>query len=184
MKAIPSLLKATVFMALASCATPTGQTSAPGCSSPLSAQVFQDVNAYRLQRGAGSLRRNAGLDRLALNHCEYLRKNRGTFNLYGKNVSHDGAEGRSLVAMQRFNMLSTSEIVASTLSTGSDAGTARALVILWQNSRDHESSMRDKSWTDTGVATVVDADGRVFATQLFGTASHSQLTTRNRFSGF
>jgi uncharacterized protein YkwD len=84
----------------------------------LSDQVFQDINAYRYAKNAQTLQRPAGLDQLAKEHCEYLRKNRGTFDHYGKNVSHDRTEGR------------------------------------------------------------------VFATQLFGTISYSQLTTRNCFGQF
>ena len=44
--------------------------------------------------------------------------------------------------------------------------------------------MRNPAWTHTGVGTVVNTDGRVFATQLFGTMNLSQLSTRDRFSGF
>jgi uncharacterized protein YkwD len=180
-------LQITVFALLASCAQQPGQTyaSAPGPgTSPLSGQVFQDVNAYRRGKGAKPLLPHAGLDRLAREHCEYLKKNRGTFDLYGKNVSHDGSEGRSLVAMRNLNMLSTSENVASTFKGASDAQTSGFCVKLWQKSPKHDYAMCSNAWTHTGVATVVDADGRVFATQLFGTLNPSLQSTRNRFSQF
>ena len=166
-------------------AVPAGAGSGfPPRQLPLSGQVFQDVNAYRRSHGAKDLQRHAGLDRLAQQHCEYLRKNRGTFDLYGKNVSHNGSEGRALVAMKSLKMLNSSENVASTMRGDSDALTAGFLVTLWQKSSDHDYAMRDPAWTHTGVGTVVDTDDRVFATQLFGTMNLSQLSTRDRFSGF
>ena len=182
MKITAPLLQDAALAALASCASPSqpgrDQVSVQVASS-LSDQVYQDVNAYRRSQGAKDLQRHAGLDRLAQEHCEYLRKNRGTFNLYGKNVSHDGSEGRALVAMKSLRMLNTSENVASTLCGVSDAQTAGFLLKLWQKSTDHDYAMRNPAWTHTGVGTVVDADG-----QLFGTISLSQLSTRDRFSGF
>ena len=187
MKITAPPLPAIALTAMVSCTTPSGQNSSPAshhAGSSLSGQVSQDVNAYRRSHGAKDLQRHAGLDRLALDHCEYLRKNRGSFDLYGKNVSHNGAEGRSLVAMKSLKMLNSSENVASTMRGASDAQTSGFLVKLWQKSSDHDYAMRNPAWTHTGVATVVDADGRVFATQLFGTISLSQLSTRDRFSGF
>lgn len=183
MKTTPRTVPILAAFALAACASRTGSTGNPG-GSTLSSQVFQETNAYRRSHGARELQRHPGLDRLASEHCEYLRKNRGTFNFYGKNVSHDGAEGRALVAMKRLNMFSCSENVASTMSQGSDPQTSRAIVQLWQQSRDHEQAMRDKAWTHTGIGTVVAEDGRVFATQLFGTMSQSHLTMHDRLTQF
>ena len=152
--------------------------------SPLSAQVYKDSNLYRNEVGAGTLQRHAGLDRLALQHCEYLRANRGKFNLHGKNVSHSGSEGRSMMAMKAFQMLNCSENVAWTSTTGSDAVTSSSLLTLWKRSSSHDAALRDPSWTHTGVGTLRDADGTVFATQLFGTANRSQMIMRDRFNSF
>lgn len=188
MKIIAPLLQTALLTVLASCTNNTGVNQTPvsyqGGGSPLSGQVFQDVNTYRRNRGARELQRHAGLDRLAMEHCEYLRKNRGTFNLYGKNVSHDGAEGRALIAMKSLRMMSTSENVASTMKAGSDARTSMSLLTLWQKSHAHEEAMRNPAWTHTGVGTLVDADGRVFATQLFATANNSQMAMQERFNRF
>jgi uncharacterized protein YkwD len=183
MKGNPPALQIMAACALVSCANPTNSTNPQG-GSTLSAQVFQDTNAYRSSHGTRQLKRHPGLDRLASEHCEYLRRNRGTFKLYGKNVSHNGAEGRALIAMKRLNMFSCSENVASTMSQGSDRQTSRAIVQLWQQSRDHEQAMRDSAWTHTGIGTVVAEDGRVFATQLFGTMSQSHLTMHDRLTQF
>lgn len=172
--------------ALASCATPPKTTRMPVSASlrpdsSLSGQVLQEVNSYRRSHGAADLQRHAGLDRLAQEHCEYLRQNRGKFGLYGKNVSHFGFEGRALLARERYHMESVSENVAAANYPGKKP--APVLLKLWSESKDHEYNMRG-AWTQTGVGVVVDSDGMVFSTQLFATVSHSQLATRERFNRF
>ena len=172
--------------AVASC-TSQPQSKAPTRSEivrpddSLSGQIYQAVNSYRRSRGAAELQRHAGLDRLAQSHCEYLRQNRGKFGIYGKNVSHYGSEGRALVARERYQMLNSSENVASVKTTGKNI--VPALMNLWTNSKDHEKSLLS-SWTHTGVGVVVDDDGTVFSTEIFATVSYSQMITRQRFSGF
>ena len=188
MKTNPYLKVITVacVAALASCATPPKTTRMPVSASlrpdsSLSGQVLQEVNSYRRNHGRQDLIRHAGLDRLAQEHCEYLRQNRGTFSLTGKNVSHYGFDGRALLARERYQMESVSENVAAANYPGQKP--APVLVKLWAESKNHERNMRN-SWTHTGVGVVVDSDGMVFSTQLFATVSHSQLATRDRFNRF
>jgi len=147
----------------------------------MSGRVFDAVNDYRRGQGAEILQRHAGLDRLALKHSEYLSKNRGTFSIYGKNVSHHGFDGRALIARQNYSMLNVSENVAAAYNPG--AATPSALLSLWRNSKDHNKNMTD-DWTHTGVGVVVDSDGTVFATQLFATRSYSQMAFRERMNSF
>jgi uncharacterized protein YkwD len=180
------ILAAVAVAALASCASqPSPKKQHVSASarpdSSLSGQVFDAVNSYRSQRGASTLQRHAGLDRLAQEHCEYLRQHRGTFKLHGKNVSHFGFDGRALAARERYQMQNVSENVAAAHSPGKNP--APVIVKLWEGSKDHESNMRD-SWSHTGVGVVVDKDGMVFVTQLFATVSNSQLATRERFNRF
>lgn len=172
--------------ALASCANQPQKTKLPVSASlrpdsSLTGQVLTEVNSYRRSHGASDLQRHAGLDRLAHEHCEYLRQNRGKFGLYGKNVSHFGFEGRALVARERYQMMNVSENVAAA-NTG-EKNAAPTLVKLWSESKDHEHNMRS-AWTHTGVGVVVDSDGTVFSTQLFATVSSSQMTMRDRFNRF
>lgn len=172
--------------ALASCATKPETTRMPVSAtlrpdSSLSGQVMQEVNSYRRSHGESELARHAGLDRLAQEHCEYLRQHRGSFGLSGKNVSHFGFEGRSLLARERYQMNSISENVAAANYPGMK--TAPTLVKMWSESKGHDQNMRS-SWTHTGLGVVVDDDGMVFCTQLFATVSQSQMATRQRFSGF
>lgn len=176
-----------VALGLSSCANQTGVNKELVSNrehQSLANTIFNDVNAYRRQNGSRNLQRHPGLERLAMEHCEYLRRNRGTFNLYGKNVSHDGAEGRSLAAMRNLKMLNSSENIASIMSSPTDAQTSRSIVKMWEKSKNHEYGMRSDAWTHTGVGVLVDTDGQVFATQLFGTISLSHLDTRERFIRF
>jgi uncharacterized protein YkwD len=172
--------------ALASCATTPQTTRMPVSASlrpdtSLSGRVLAEVNSYRRSLGKSDLQRHPGLDRLAQDHCEYLRQHRGTFGIYGKNVSHFGFEGRALLARERYQMMSVSENVASTSNPG--ANPAPVLVKLWIGSKDHEYNMRSE-WTHTGIGVVKDSDGTIFATQIFSTVSNSQMTTRDRFNRF
>ena len=172
--------------ALASCATSPETTRMPVSASlrpdsSLAGRILTEVNSYRRSRGASDLQRHAGLDRLAQEHCEYLRQHKGTFDIYGKNVSHFGFEGRALVAREHYQMLSVSENVASATNPGSNP--APVLVKLWAGSKDHEYNMRSE-WTHTGIGVVKDSDGMVFATQIFSTVNHSQLGLRDRFNRF
>lgn len=172
--------------ALASCANKPEPTKMPVSASihpdsSVSSRFFQEVNTYRRNQGAKELQRHAGLDRLAQEHCEYLRKNRGSFSLNGRNVSHIGFDGRSLIARERYNMENVSENVAAANHPGENM--ASVLVGLWKGSKDHNKNMLD-DWTYSGMGVVVDSDGMAFATQIFATVSSSQMSVRERFNRF
>ena len=171
---------------MASCTSPSETSRLPVAASlqpdnSMNGRVFEAVNAYRRSQGAGTLQRHAGLDRLALKHSEYLRKNRGSFSLHGSNVSHYGFDGRALIARQSYQMLNVSENVAAAYHPGASA--PQVLVNLWRGSKDHHHNMTD-DWTHSGIGVVVDSDGTVFATQLFATKSYSQMAFRERLSSF
>jgi len=172
--------------ALASCAdtatpakVPVSTASHPGTSA--ATQLFQAVNAYRRSHGGPELRRHAGLDQLARKHCEYLREHHGSFSVDGKNVSHMGFEGRTLVGREIYHMSNLSENVAA--ANHAAGNPAAALLALMEGNKVQQKNMLD-TWTDTGVGIVVDPDGTVFATQIFGTQSMSQLGVRQRFNQF
>lgn len=180
--------------ALSSCANqsestrmPVSATLNPQASAPsqadksLRGQLFDEVNSYRRSQGRQDVQRHTGLDRLAEAHCEYLRRNRGSFSLYGKNVSHFGFEGRAMAARMNYQMSAVSENVAAAYHPGGQA--APVILELWKQSKDHHKNMTDK-WTHSGIGVVVDSDGMVFATQLFATANYSQLTMRERMNSF
>lgn len=182
--------------ALASCASPpesarmpvsatirpdTAATSPARSDKSASGRLFDAVNDYRLSQGAKPVQRHAGLDRLAQQHCEYLRRNRGTFSLYGKNVSHYGFDGRAIAAREIYQMSSVSENVAAANYPGNNS--SAVIVELWKQSKDHHKNMLD-DWTQSGIGVVVDSDGMVFATQIFATRNYSQMTMRDRMNSF
>jgi uncharacterized protein YkwD len=184
---IPAVVASLCCAALVSCApessvAPTKipvSTSSSRTSGSLSNRILQEVNAYRSTSGAKPLPRNPGLDRLAQEHCEYLRKNRGTFKVHGGNVSHQGFENRTLMARRYYNVSQLGENVAA---IGGGASNAPAkMVRLWAASPSHNFAMKGKGWTETGIGVVVDADGTVFATQLFGLTSMQQTAYRDGF---
>lgn len=119
-----------------------------------------------------------------MSHCEYLSRNRGTFKVHGRNVSHFGSETRAFIAIRTLQMMDYGENVAATSTNGSNSHTARMLVKLWQRSKGHEPVMRNATWTHTGVGAVVDSDGMVFATQVFATANPNPAPARMSFGQF
>lgn len=182
--------------ALASCASPPESTRMPVSATIRSetaapptvrsdkstaGRLFDAVNDYRLSQGEQPVQRHSGLDHLAQKHCEYLRSNRGTFSLYGKNVSHYGFDGRAIAAREGYQMSSVSENVAAANYPGSNS--SAVIVELWKNSKDHHKNMTE-SWSHSGIGVVVDSDGMVFATQLFATKSNSQMAFRDRLNSF
>jgi uncharacterized protein YkwD len=84
------------------------------------------VNRYRATKGTNSLKRHAGLDRLAQGHAEYLRKHRGTFSVHGRNVSHFGFESRARAANHGMGFSYLAENVAAAKNGG-----ASGIVRLW-----------------------------------------------------
>ncbi len=178
------LFAAALAGVLASCSSPSTTTvtrmpvSAPvGSDSSLSGKVYDEVNSYRALKGKSALQRHPGLDRLAQEHCDYLVKTAGSYDLYGKNVSHIGFEGRALTARHTYNISSISENVVSSTDPSPER-----LVSVWAGSKSHEHNMRS-DWHCTGVATARTADGTVISTQLFGVApSLSQMDYKQRFN--
>lgn len=157
---------------LASCGAPKVVSIPVRSSGSLSNQILQEVNRYRMSKGAAPLARNPGLDRLAQEHCEYLRGRSGS-SLSRANINHQGFKSRASYARLYYNMSRISENVA-----GVHGGTSVAperMVKLWSESPSHDHAMKG-DWNATGIGVVVYSDGTVIATQLFG-FSRSQQTT-------
>jgi len=147
----------------------------------LAGNIHAQVNAYRQSLGKPGLKRNAGLDRLAQQHSEFMRRNRGKFGKGCKgNITHFGFEERSLMAQRGMGMSDVGENVGTCSRTGRPAD---VLVEAWKKSKGHQMNLKG-GWTQTGIGVVVDADGTVFATQLFGNADRSHMTLVNRMRSF
>lgn len=169
---------------LVSCSPPLAVNKVPmsansSSDKSLSGRLLHDVNSYRASKGAAPLVRNAYLDRMAQEHCAFLMTNRGKFRVHGTNVSHVGFESRSLKARHVLGMTTLGENVAAIQSSST-----AALVSAWANSPGHDFTMKSNDWQQTGIGVLVDKDGMVFATQLFGACSSSQSAFANRITGF
>lgn len=145
----------------------------------LAGGVFQQVNSYRQKYGSAPLIRHADLDALAQQHCEYLMANRGISDIHGKNVNHFEFEARAMIAQCRYGMVNCSENVPSIGFRGK--GTAAHITEMWIGSKSHELTMRE-SWTHTGSGSVVDKNGAVFCTRLFGVAGLPQSKFKDHFA--
>lgn len=176
-----------IWIVLSACASSSPQGSA-SASSPAAASIEVKVhdltNQYRSSLGLGTLQRNRVLDRLARQHCEHLRKNRGTFSLYGADVSHVGSDGRMAAAAHELGIQHLSEIVACGAPTQGESAAAQRLMALWKSSRKHDAAIRAAPWTHHGVGVVVDQDGTTFSTQLFCTMSLGHMRPTERFNRY
>jgi uncharacterized protein YkwD len=148
----------------------------------LAGTIHSQVNAHRSAVGSAPLPRHAGLDRLAREHSEFMRLNRGKFKLGGSsNLSHFGFEERVLSAQRLMGMSSVAENIAT--CSGGFSNPAGTLVKAWKNSSGHAKNMKG-GWDATGVGAVVDSDGTVFATQIFASKDRSHMSTVERMKQF
>ena len=160
--------------------TPPVAATSPNAA--LADAVTGSVNSYRLTHGASELKRHAGLDLLARNHSNYMRANRGKFTPNETNATHLGFEGRAMVARRHYYFTNSTETVAAVAKSTSDARSASKLLTLWKESPQDEKAMTNKDWTHTGIGTVTDSDGTVFATQIYGTENLFHGARRERFN--
>jgi uncharacterized protein YkwD len=176
---------------VASCSPPTRSVRVPMSSAPppataadgsLAGSIHAQVNAYRRSFGKPALQRHAGLDRMAREHAESMRRNRGqSGRAAAGRISHDGFEERSLEARRLMGLSDVGENVGT--CRGSRSGAAGTLVTAWTGSAGHRMNLKG-AWSRTGIGAVVDADGTVFAVQIFGTDDRSHLTLSNRMRAF
>ena len=130
--------------------------------------------------GSVPLPRHPGLDRLAQNHVDFLKANRGKFGLHGRNVSHDGFEARAMIAREKYGIAIVSENVAAGGQGMPKPENVLLEVLL--DSASHRHHLME-SWQFTGVGVSVADDGMVFAAQMFGTAAIRQKSLTERFRG-
>lgn len=143
--------------------------------------IHAQVNSFRTSNGRESVPRHAGLDRMAQQHSEFMRQNRGKFFGASSNISHYGFEERSLMAQRQMKMGNVAENIATCSGVGSSS--ASVLVNAWKNSSGHQENMKG-NWDATGIGVVVDSDGTVFATQIFASENHSHMALTDRMRQF
>lgn len=178
------LVAAGLAMFVPSCASTLNTTRVPMSSvlssadASLAGKLHAEINNYRSSIGHEPLRRHAGLDRMAQQHSEFMRLNRGKFSLAGSNVTHYGFDARVLRAQRGMHMENLAEnVVAGQRMKGNIPA---QLVNAWKNSPDHAYNLNN-DWSVTGIGVAVDSDGTVFATQIFATENHSQMELMDRF---
>lgn len=169
----PGIERRSTSIALPVATAPSGQR--------LAGSIHAQVNAYRQSLGKPALQRHAGLDRLAQQHAEFMRRNRGKFGKGNAgNLTHLGFEERTMMAQRGMGMSNVGENVGSCRGTTHPVDT---LVGAWKSSKGHHMNLKG-GWTQTGIGVVVDGDGTVFATQLFGTVNKSHQSMMNRMRAF
>lgn len=177
------LCAAACLGSFASCSAPSSSASpepsslSAGRDAALASQVFKGVDSYRTSNGKAALSRHASLDQLAQQQSDYLAKTGGSYDLYGKNVSHVDFDGRAVMARQAYKIPSMGEnVIASTDRS------AKGLVNRCAASKGHIYNMRN-DWFCTGAGTTVTPDGMGITTQIFGTApSTSDRESTDRYN--
>lgn len=175
-------------MLLASCGPQLESTTVLMATGPVSktdgsiaGTIHAQVNAYRAAKGKQALYRHAGLDRMARQHSEFMRRNRGKFGGASANLTHYGFEERALQAQRTMSMSGVAENIAT--CSGNYGSPANTLFGAWKGSSSHDKNMRGQ-WNTTGIGVVVDDDGTVFATQLFAAENHSHMAMTDRMRQF
>lgn len=186
-----SMAVAAAVVLVASCSPPTHSVRVPMSNEPppptasdgsLAGSIHAQVNDYRRSQGKPALPRHAGLDRMAREHAESMRRNRSQpVRSASRRISHDGFEERSLEARRLMGMREVGENVGT--CRGGRSGAAGTLVSAWTGSAGHRMNLKG-AWSSTGIGAVVDADGTVFAVQVFGTDDRSHLALSDRMRSF
>lgn len=138
-------------------------------------KFHESVNRYRVSQGLSRLKYHKGLAKLAQEHSEFMMSNAGKFSLDGSLVTHFGFDGRHLMAQRRYSIETIGENVAASFDMEAGDEMVEKMVQGWISSPNHRHNLRSK-WKISGVGVAVDAEGRVFVTQLYGTsANRSQM---------
>lgn len=129
------------------------------------AQLLDQLNDYRDQRGLPPLVPHEGLTQLSLSHCDWLLEKQGSSFLSGSHVSHSGSHWRNRAARARFGMQAWGENVAYTAHTPEHV--AHHLLLMWQTSPPHHRLLLG-DWSHAGMAMRIDQRDAIFATLTFG----------------
>ena len=153
----------------------------PGSSSgAVTEELSRSLERYRASIGREAIPRHAGLDKLAREHCEFMARNRGKFNVSSANISHYGFESRAFAAQKMYGMGHCAENVAGGVIHGDIAA---ELTKAWVGSSKHSYNIKQK-WHATGLGVYVASDGFVYATQIFAMKEQSGMANHGRFGIF
>lgn len=116
-------------------------------------EIFELVNEHRAEIGLNQLNILNIISKEALPHTDYM--------LQKGLPSHDNFGIRHLNLINNANAISVAENVAYGYQT------AEAVVNAWLNSESHRSIIENDGFTDFGISTKANQDGRNYFTHIF-----------------
>jgi len=115
-------------------------------------EIFRLVNMHRESIGLSPLEKNETAEQMAIDHTNYM--------ISIGEANHDGFEERAMILNAQENALSTAENVAQFFPN------AASVVNGWLESGGHRDNI-EGNFTHTGIAAVLDEQGRYYYTQIF-----------------
>ena len=116
-------------------------------------EIFELVNNHRESIGASRLNIFNTISSEAIPHTDYM--------LSKGEASHDNFENRFLNLRMNADAVKVSENVAYGYST------AEAVVYAWLRSPHHKDVIEDEEFTDFGISTKANAEGKNYFTHIF-----------------
>ena len=115
--------------------------------------IAELINAYRISKGLTNFNILNEASKEAISHNQYM-VNQGA-------PSHDYFYVRSQNLKKTVNAIAVSENVGYGFST------AQSLVNAWLNSEEHRENIENPEFTDIGISTKQDAEGKNYFTNIF-----------------
>lgn len=137
----------------------------------LALRIHQKINEHRQSIGKKPLEYHKGLSQMAEKHSRYMAAKTGSFNLEGDQITHYGFSSRSVLAKAKYRIPDLSENVIA--SHSANRNVENQFLRDWLNSKNHRYNL-ESNWVYSGVGVALDEQGRVYATQLFGSAQAHQ----------
>ena len=145
-------LPVTVTVTAAPPPTPPPPADTAGCEQSL----FNAVNARRAGDGKAALTRNSYIDGLCRQHAQYVANQNA--------LSHDNVDSR--YAAIYANVPGIHACAENVLQAWMPCD-ATAMATQWFNSPGHKTNMLNAAYTVSGMGIVIDANGKIWACQLF-----------------
>ena len=123
-----------------------------GCEQSL----FNAVNARRTGDGKAALARHAYIDGLCRQHAQYMANQ--------NNLSHDNVDSRYTAI---YANVAGMHAVAENVLQNNIPCDASAMATQWFNSPGHKTNMLNAAYTQSGMGIVIDANGKIWACQMF-----------------
>jgi uncharacterized protein YkwD len=129
---------------------------APADTAGCEQSLFNAVNALRANDGKAALTRNAYIDGLCRQHAQYMANQ--------NNLSHDNVDSRYTAIYANVSGMHT---CAENVLQANIPCNASYMANMWFNSPGHKTNMLNAAYTLSGMGIVIDANGKIWACQLF-----------------